>query len=50
METDEPVKMRVDKEFTPDGDIKELSGSFSDVDGMRGEGVILARQADDDYQ
>ncbi|MEO0685926.1 MAG: VCBS repeat-containing protein, partial [Cyanobacteria bacterium J06649_11] len=46
----ESVKMRVDKEFTPDGDIKEISGSFADIDGERGEGVVLARQADGDYQ
>ena len=42
--------MRVDKEFTPDGDIQELSGTFADVEGERGEGVIFSRQADGNYQ
>ncbi len=50
MEMEDSVKMRVDKEFTPDGDIEELSGSFADIDGVRGEGVMFARQADGDYQ
>ncbi|MEB3220212.1 MAG: DUF4114 domain-containing protein [Nostocales cyanobacterium 94392] len=48
--TDDSEEMRVDKEFTPDGDIKEFSGSFADIEGERGEGVVFARQADGDYQ
>ncbi|KST65755.1 DUF4114 domain-containing protein [Mastigocoleus testarum] len=44
------TEMRVDKEFTPDGEIQELSGTFADIEGERGEGVIFSRQADGNYQ
>lgn len=50
MDMDDSTEMRVDKEFTPDGEIQELSGSFADIEGERGEGVIFSRQADGDYQ
>nr|MDJ0677920.1 DUF4114 domain-containing protein [Calothrix sp. MO_167.B42] len=43
-------EMRVDKEFTPDGEIQEISGTFADIEEERGQGVIFSRQADGDYQ
>ncbi|MFB2917577.1 multicopper oxidase domain-containing protein [Aerosakkonema funiforme] len=38
-----PAVLRMDKEFTPDGNIQEISGTFADIAGLsRGEPVIFA--------
>ncbi|MDJ0736279.1 MAG: multicopper oxidase domain-containing protein [Nostocaceae cyanobacterium] len=43
--------IRLDASFTPDGDIKEISGTFADIpDGDRGQSSIFSRQEDGNYQ
>ncbi|BAY24937.1 multicopper oxidase type 2 [Calothrix sp. NIES-2100] len=49
MESNDAPEMRLEKEFTPDGNIKELAGTFADIPDHRGEPVLFARQQDGNY-
>lgn len=48
-ENDSP-EVRLDKEFTPDEDLKEISGTFADVNGNRGQGVLFAQGIEGESQ
>jgi hypothetical protein len=36
-------EIRLDKEFTPSGNIEEIAGTFADINGDRGQGVLFTR-------
>lgn len=42
------LEVRLDKEFTPDSKLEQLSGTFADVSGLRGEPVLFARNSSGD--
>jgi FtsP/CotA-like multicopper oxidase with cupredoxin domain len=46
--TDTP-EVKLEKEFTPDGKVQELGGTFADLANQRGEPVVFARQEDGNY-
>ncbi len=36
-------EIRLDKEFTPSGNIEEIAGTFADINGDRGQGVLFTQ-------